>query len=191
MNDALKHYVTGPLEMTDTGFTVTGPGAARGPPGMAPGFGMGDPEEVINPDGSVNLFSPGRHFNPKAFQSGGAGALGTADDLIKFFEAIRQRGTPILKPETVAQAILNQVGDLPRRPHDVGQRFGFLGAVIADPKAANLPHGAGTIRWGGVYGHDWFVDFTNGISTLTLTNTPIEGCNGQYPKQVARAIYGD
>ena len=33
------------------------------------------------------------------------------------------------------------------------------------------------------------VDFVNGISCVTLTNTPIEGCNGEYPKQVARAIY--
>lgn len=192
LHDAVQHYIAEPLGMTDTGFVVTDTDRlavpyADGPPGLRR---MGDPEKVVNPDGSVNLFSPGRHFNPKAFQSGGAGALGTADDLIRFFEAIRQRGTPILKPDTVAQAIVNQVGDLPRRPHDAGQRFGFLGAVIADPEEAGRPQAAGTIRWGGVYGHDWFVDFASGISCVTLTNTPIEGCNGEYPKQVARAIYG-
>lgn len=192
LHDALKHYVIDPLEMTDTGFFVTDKARlavpyADGPPGLRR---MGDPEEVVGPDGKVSLYSPGRIFNPKAFQSGGAGAVSTADDLIKFFEAIRQRGSPILKPDSVAQAIINQVGDLPRRPHDAGQRFGYLGAVISDPAAANRPHGAGTIRWGGVYGHDWFVDFVNGISCLTMTNTPLEGCNGEYPQQVARAIYG-
>jgi CubicO group peptidase (beta-lactamase class C family) len=194
LDDAVQQYVARPLEMVDTAFSVPEPKRERlavpyadGPPGLRR---MGDPEEVINPDGGSLIFSPSRIFNPKAFQSGGAGAVGTADDLIKFLEAIRNRGVPILKAETVAQAIQNQVGELPRRPQDTGQRFGFLGAVIADPKAAKRPQAAGSIRWGGVYGHDWFIDFTNGISAMMMTNTSLEGCNGNYPKDVARAIYG-
>jgi CubicO group peptidase (beta-lactamase class C family) len=191
LEDALKHYITGPLEMNDTGFSVTDHDRlavpyADGPPGLRR---MGDPETVVYPDGTTLVFSPNRVFNPRAFQSGGAGAVGSADDLLKFFEAIRNRGTPILKHETVAQAIQNQVGDLPRRPHDVGQRFGFLGAVIADPKAANRPQAPGSIRWGGVYGHEWFIDFANGITAISMTNTPWEGCNGSYPKEIANAIY--
>jgi CubicO group peptidase (beta-lactamase class C family) len=191
LDDAVKHYIAGPLGMADTGFSVSDRNRlavpyADGPPGIRR---MGDPEVVTGQDGGETTFSPGRIFNRKAFQSGGAGAVGSADDLLKFFEAIRNRGTPILNPDTVAQAIQNQVGDLPRRAHDAGQRFGFFGAVIADPVAANRPQAAGTIRWGGVYGHEWFVDFTNGITCISLTNTPIEGCNGEFPKQIARAIY--
>lgn len=191
LGDAVAQYVTGPLGMKDTGFAVTDRNRlavpyADGPPGLRR---MGDPDTLIKPDGEQTVFSPGRIFNPRAFQSGGAGAVGTADDLLKFFEAIRNRGTPILNPDTVAQAIQNQIGDLPRRPHDTGQRFGFLGAVIADPEAAGRPQAPGSIRWGGVYGHEWFVDFTNGITAISLTNTPYEGCNGSYPQEIARAIY--
>jgi CubicO group peptidase (beta-lactamase class C family) len=194
LDDALQQYVCKPLGMVDTGFSI--PQAKRdrlaipyadGPPGLRR---MGDPERVVNPDGTVLTFSPSRIFNPRAFQSGGGGAVGSPDDLLKFFEAIRNRGTPILKPETVAQAIQNQIGDLPRRAHDSGQRFGFLGAIIADPVAANRPQAAGTLRWGGVYGHDWFVDFASGITTLMMTNTPLEGCGGDYPRDLTRAIYG-
>jgi CubicO group peptidase (beta-lactamase class C family) len=191
LNDAVAHYITAPLDMKDTGFVVTdksrlAPPYADGPPGLRR---MGDPETVVYANGATNTFSPGRIFNRKAWQSGGAGGAGTADDLLKFFEAIRNRGTPILNPDSVAQAIQNQIGDLPQEAARVGQRFGYLGAVVVDPKAAGRPQAPGTIRWGGVYGHDWFIDFTNGITCISLTNTPIEGCDGEFPKEIARAIY--
>jgi CubicO group peptidase (beta-lactamase class C family) len=133
---------------------------------------------------------PDRIFNPKAFQSAGAGGVGTADDLIKFFEAIRNRGGEILRPETVAQASQNQIGELPQEERRVGQRFGLMGAIVVDPALARRPVAAGTIRWGGVYGHEWFVDFASGISAVMMTNTAVEGCTGKYPIEVARAIYG-
>ncbi len=191
LDDAFKHFIAEPLGMKDTGFTVTDTARlavpyADGPPGLRR---MGDPEIVVNPDGRRSLFSPGRIFNPRAFQSGGAGAAGTADDLQLFFEAIRNRGGTVLNPDIVAQAIQNQIGDLPREPTDVGQRFGYLGAVIVDPVAANRPQAPGSIRWGGVYGHDWFIDPTNGITAIMMTNTAMEGSNGEHPKKIARAIY--
>jgi CubicO group peptidase (beta-lactamase class C family) len=192
LHDAFMEFIAEPLDMRDTGFIVTdpdrlAPAYAGDPPGLRK---MGEPEKVVNPDGSVNAFSPARIFNSRAFQSGGAGAVGTADDLLVFFEAIRNRGTPILKPEIVAQAIQNQIGDLPREEKDAGQRFGFLGAVIVDPVAADRPQAAGTIRWGGVYGHDWFVDLANGMTAIMMTNTTPDGCSGLHPRNVARAIYG-
>jgi hypothetical protein len=41
-----------------------------------------------------------------------------------------------------------------------------------------------------VYGHDWFVDFANGITAIMMTNTTPDGCSGLHPRNVARAIYG-
>ena len=191
LHDAFRQFIGEPLGMKDTGFVVSDPARlavpyADGPPGLRR---MGDPELVINPDGQ-DVFSPGRIFNPKAFQSGGASAVGTADDLLLFFEAIRNRGGTVLNPDIVAQAIQNQIGDLPREPKEAGQRFGFLGAVIVDPVAANRPQAPGSIRWGGIYGHDWFVDFASGITAIMMTNTSTEGCLGEHPKKIARAIYG-
>lgn len=104
--------------------------------------------------------------------------------------ASRQGGGPILKPETVAMALSNQIGDLPRRPHDQGQRFGFLGAIVADPRAAGSPVAPGTVRWGGAYGHEWFVDRHNGLTVVGFTNTAVEGCSGQFIRDVRDAIYG-
>src|SRR5690606_18726965 len=115
LHEAFQQYVAGPLDMKDTGFVVTDEDRlavpyADGPPRLRR---MGDPETVVTPDGGTTVYSPGRIFNRKAFQSGGAGAVGTADDLLAFFEAVRNRGVPILKPEIVAQAIQNQIGDVP------------------------------------------------------------------------------
>jgi CubicO group peptidase (beta-lactamase class C family) len=105
LHEAFVQYVAEPLGMEDTGFLLTDPSRlavpyADGPPGLRR---MGDPELVIKPDGQ-NVFSPGRIFNPRAFQSGGAGAVGTASDLLRFFEAIRNRGGTVLNPDIVAQA---------------------------------------------------------------------------------------
>jgi CubicO group peptidase (beta-lactamase class C family) len=189
---AVTRYVTGPLGMPDTAFHVTDLGR------LAVAYGdarpepkpMSDPALLANARGEHTPFSPGRIFNPKAFQSGGAGAAGTAPDFLKFLEALRQGGAPILQREAVAMGLSNQIGDLPRRPHDTGQRFGFFGAVVADPAAANSPVGAGTVRWGGVYGHEWFVDRHNGLSVVGFTNTAFEGCDGQYTRDVRDAVYG-
>lgn len=189
---AVAHYVTGPLGMTDTAFHVTDRDRLAVPYGNAgpEPVRMADPHTYTDAAGSRTVFSPGRIFNAKAFQSGGAGAVGTATDFLKFLEALRQGGGPILKAETVAMAFSNQVGDLPRRPGDAGQRFGFIGAIVVDPKAAASPVAPGTIRWGGVYGHDWFIDRHNGFSVVSFSNTAPEGCDGAYPHDIRDAVYG-
>ncbi|MDB5538583.1 MAG: hypothetical protein JWQ89_310 [Devosia sp.] len=192
LGEAVGHYITGPLGMKDTGFAVTdlerlAVPYADGPPGLRR---MADPDVVINPLGEETKFSPSRIFNRKAFQSGGAGMVGAPDDLLTFFETIRIGGGDVLRPETVEMAAQNQIGDLPRRPQDGGQRFGFLSAIVDDPVAANSPVARGTLRWGGVYGHEWSVDPARGITILSMTNTPYEGCNGQYRYDIRDAVYG-
>ena len=192
LQDAVRHYVTGPLAMNDTAFEARDPDRlavpyADGPPGLRR---MADPDVVINPEGNGTSFSPSRIFNRKAFQSGGAGMVGSPDDLFRFFETIRTGGGAILRPETVEMAATNQVGTLPRRPQDAGQRFGFLSAIVDDPVAAKSPVARGTLRWGGVYGHEWTVDPKNGITILSMTNTPYEGCSGQYRFDIRDAVYG-
>jgi CubicO group peptidase (beta-lactamase class C family) len=193
LEKAVAHYVTGPLGMRDSGFSV------REPERLAVPYADGSPEPVrmterhpVTPLGvdSVLYFSPGRILDPDAYHSGGGGMAGTADDYLRFLEAIRTGGSPILRPETVAMAVANQIGDLPRdTPSDLGWRFGFLSAVLADPVLANTPHAPGTLQWGGAYGHTWFVDPGERLSAVILTNTAFEGVTGQYPLEIRNAIY--
>jgi CubicO group peptidase (beta-lactamase class C family) len=189
---AVARYITGPLGMTDTAFHVTDPSRLAVPYGDArpEPERMGDPHVVVDAEGGSSKFSPSRIFNTRGFQSGGSGAAGTAPDFLKFLEAIRQGGGGVLQADTVAMALTNQIGSLPRRPKDEGQRFGFLGAIVADPVAAGSPVAPGTVRWGGVYGHEWFIDRHNGLSVVGFTNTALEGCNGQYTQDIRDAVYG-
>jgi len=62
--------------------------------------------------------------------------------------------------------------------------------VLVDPILAETPQSKGTIRWGGVYGHSWFVDPTQKLSVVILTNTAYEGMIGQITLDVRDAVYG-
>lgn len=191
LEDAVRTYVTGPLGMSETGFFVAD--RAR----LAPAYAddtlepvpMEDTHVVIGESGDGVLFSPIRIFNEKAFQSGGAGMAGTPSDLLKLFEALRLGGQGILRPETVALATRNQIGDLPRDAK--GQRFGYLSAIVDDPVAAETPSAIGTYNWGGVYGHSWLVDPSNELVMLSISNTALEGCTGKFPTNVRNAVYAD
>lgn len=191
LGDAVEKYVTGPLGLSDTGFTVKDIGR------LAVAYADEQPQPVRMHDFHVVpfaadrelRFSPNRIFNVNSFQSGGIGMAGTAQDFLTLLEALRRGGVPLLKPETVRAALDNQVGDLRTDPNDVGWGFGFLSAVLVDPDRASVPYGPGTWRWGGVYGHSWFVDPSIGLSAVTLTNTPVEGCFGAFPNEIRDAFY--
>ncbi|MET3896223.1 CubicO group peptidase (beta-lactamase class C family) [Devosia sp. UYZn731] len=190
VEDAIAAYVTEPLGMTDTHFYVTDPSRltsayADGKPPVR----MGEPHVMHDDQGNVvGTFSPGRILNPAAAQNGGSAMAGTADDVMKLLEVYNSQ-PGLLAPATVATALANQIGDLPRRPHDAGKRFGFLGAVLDDPKAAGNPGPRGTVDWGGVWGHNWVVDPLNRLTIVTCTNTTFEGCNGPFRDDILRAVY--
>jgi len=189
LGDALKHYVTGKLGMVDTGFVVTdrerlGPVYADNPGGVP--TRMTTSTFVPGRTGGGVLFSPDRVLNPKAFQSGGSGAVSTAGDFLRFIEAMRMGGGPIVSPATMAMATQNHIGAIPREP---GSAFCLVAALVTDPAAAKTPQPVGTYEWGGIWGHRWFVDPTNRISAVIMTNTANEGCSGAFPLNVRDAIY--
>ncbi len=195
LDDVVRRHVTGPLGIEDTGFHIADharfatayadatPAARRMPDRLL----LGD-----DVNGWFN-FAPVRAFNRKAFQSGGAGMVGTADGVLTLLEALctNAGAKAVLKPETRRAAISNQVGALDRGAGNDGQRFGFVSAIVDDPKLANTPQSVGTLNWGGVYGADWFVDIANGLSVVSMTNTALEGCNGQVTRDTREALYAD
>lgn len=192
LSDAVSEFVTRPLGMKDTAFGVVDMSRLAVPYGDgkdAP-VRMGEPHVVGDDPATATKFSPGRILDPRSFQSGGAGMAGTADDLMTFFEALRQGGAPILKRETMEMASRNHIGDFPREAKDAGWRFGLLSAVMDDPRAANSPITKGSLEWGGAWGHRWLVDPVAGFSVVILTNTAMEGVTGAFPWDVYRAIYG-
>jgi len=183
--------VTGPLEMRDTAFTC------RDAERLAVAYGDGEPEPnrlsgtaVIPFAGASGIrLAPERFADPASFPSAGAGMLGTAQDFARFLETIRTGGAPILQHTTVAQMTRSQIGDLTVDMRGPGWGFGYGWSVLNDPAAAGVPHRVGTLQWGGVYGHSWFVDPAAKLTVIGLTNTAVAGMTGAFPLAIRDAIY--
>lgn len=190
LEDAVVHHIAGPLGMADTRFHVTDPPRLAVPYGDAKPVPVRMPEPWAgeDPEGWTLTFSPGRIFNPRAFQSGGAGMAGTAGDIMAFLDTLRAGGRGVLGRETVEAGLSNQIGNLER--DEPGMKFGYFGAVVENRKLALTPQSTGTVRWGGVYGLDWFIDREAGLTCLTVTNNAVEGCTGQFPLDIRDAVYG-
>ncbi|WP_119389901.1 serine hydrolase domain-containing protein [Taklimakanibacter lacteus] len=194
LNAVVRRYVNDPLGIAaDTGFAIADRSRLATAYADATPVAMRMPDRIVlgNAETGIFNFAPVRAFNPHAFQSGGAGMVGTAPDVLRLLEALRMEGTPVLRPETWRAAVSNQIGALPRESEPPGQRFGYLSAIVSDPKAAATPQSAGTLNWGGVYGNDWYVDIAKGLSVVSLSNTALEGCNGQFVRDTRDALYAD
>lgn len=188
--ELVADHITTPLGMTETRFTAS-PDTVLVTPyadGSPRPVRMGD-THVLPFDAARITFAPGRAYDPTSYPSGGAGMIGTAPDFLRFLEAIRKGGAPILNTATVD--LMTTVHVPPEQmAMNPGWGFGYGGSVLADPATAQSPQAAGTLSWGGVYGHNWFVDRTNGITSLLMTNTALEGMVGPLTVEVRDAVYG-
>lgn len=190
LGKAVAELVTEPLGMKDTSFVVNRAHAARlatpyfsATTGLAP---MADPQVVSFPFGTLT-FSHSRAFDSKAFPSSGAGMIGTAPDLLRMLEAMRKGGAPVLEASTAGAMFRNQVEGKPGL--EAGLGFGFGGGLILDPAALKTPQSAGTLGWGGVYGHSWFVDPAKKITVIVFTNTAPDGKAGEFHDRIRDAVY--
>lgn len=188
---AVRQLVTGPLAMDDTDFF------ARDAQRVATVYVNDEPQphrlaegERISPfDGAVGIdFSPARIFDAQYFPSGGAGMAGTAGDLLRLLEALRSTDHGWL-PVSLMQEMgrdQTQGAELPDAP---GFGFGLGFSVLRDPALAGSPESPGTWRWGGAYGHSWFVDRAQGLSVVAFTNTLYEGMSGRFVTELRDAVY--
>lgn len=185
----VAELVSQPLGLRDTEFWAREPARLAVPyyDAKPEPVRMGDPHSVPYGEGGRMTYSPSRVLDPNAYPSGGGGMAGTASDTLRFLEAIRAGGKPILEPDTAASMMRNQIGSLAGPLPGTG--FGFGGAVIVDPAAAQTPQSPGTWRWGGVYGHSWFVDPTRKLTVVALTNTGVEGNWGKFTTDLRDAVY--
>lgn len=184
---AMHELVLSPLGMKDTGFTVTDRSRLALPyynaePHPLP---MGE-DEYISFEGMKFHYSPGKALDPKAVPSGGASMVGTAYEVLRLLETIRQDGAPLVTTELMQIMNSNQIGDHRAAP---GIGFGLGWAVLVDPDEAQTPQSVGTLNWGGVYGHSWFIDPIKNLSVVMLTNTAMEGIFGKTVNEVRDAIY--
>jgi CubicO group peptidase (beta-lactamase class C family) len=202
LDDIVRKYVSAPLGAHSLGFDLAGDQRAH----LVTPYADGRPEPVrLADDGQHVPFPPGipvyeglagaylspaRVFDNKSFRSAGAGMIGNAADMLKFVEAIRIGGAPILSQQSAAAMMTVQTGDLPIVNRGPGWAFGYGGSILTDPAAALSPQSPGTFGWGGVWGHTWFIDPARRISVVSLSNTALEGMMGRYVRDLRDAICG-
>ncbi|CAD0317114.1 Esterase EstB [Xanthomonas hortorum pv. carotae] len=191
LNEAVRALVTGPLGMADTDFvTSETQRVATAYVNAAPQpHRLAEAETVSAFEGAIGIrYSPARIFDPQAFASGGAGMVGTAEDFLRLLEALRDGDGELLPSPLIEEMASDQTGgaalqDLP------GLGFGLGFSVLRDPALAASPESVGTWRWGGAYGHSWFVDRVLGLSVVAFTNTLYEGMSGSFVTDLRDAVY--
>jgi CubicO group peptidase (beta-lactamase class C family) len=192
LGEAVRQLVTGPLGMADTNFFAQDAQrvAAAYVNDVPQPHRLTEGETVSAFEGAVGIaYSPARIFDPHAFPSGGAGMASTAGDVLRLLETLRQGGGALLPSELIEEMARDQTGgcELPNAP---GFGFGLGFSVLRDPGFAASPESQGTWRWGGAYGHAWFVDRTQGLSVVAFTNTLYEGMSGRFVTDLRDAVYG-
>jgi CubicO group peptidase (beta-lactamase class C family) len=150
------------------------------------------PEAVPYPltKGTAN-FDPNRAFSPTAYNSGGAGMTGTIGDYARFLQMLLNEGeldgVRVLRTETVRQMTQNATGNMPTfRGPGWGFALGF--GIVTDPAAAKTRLPAGSYGWGGFYGTQFWIDPTNRVVGLVMTQTAIIG-SGPIANPIREAFY--
>ncbi|HMM89742.1 serine hydrolase domain-containing protein [Bradyrhizobium sp.] len=170
--------VTRPAEVTGalgTGYVpVTGAEAVPFPPTK----------------GTARL-DPNRAFSPTAYNSGGGGMSGTIGDYARFLQMLLNEGeldgARVLRAETVRQMTQNVTGTMPTlRGPGWGFTLGF--GIVTDPAAAKTRLPAGSYGWGGIYGTQFWIDPTNRVVGLVMTQTAIIG-SGPISTPIREAFY--
>ncbi|WP_434108500.1 serine hydrolase domain-containing protein [Paraburkholderia caffeinilytica] len=192
LGDAVRDLVTAPLAMNDTAFHTLDEDRLATPyvSDVPRPHRMRDKERVTPFEGAVGIdFEPARALDRRAFASGGAGMVGCADDVLRLLDTLRDGGGALLPRAIVDEMGRNQTGEM-GPPDKPGYGFGLGFSVLRDPLAADSPESSGTWRWGGAYGHSWFVDRSRGLSVVALTNTLYEGMSGVFVNALRDAVYG-
>jgi CubicO group peptidase (beta-lactamase class C family) len=140
--------------------------------------------------GTANL-DPNRAFSPTAYNSGGGGMSGTVGDYARFLQMLVNEGEldglRLLREDTVRQMTQNATGNMPTlRGPGWGFTLGF--GILIDPAAAKSRLPAGSYGWGGIYGTQFWIDPTNRVVGLVMTQTAIIG-SGAIANPIREAFY--
>ena len=156
----IQARILGPLGMVDTGFVVPEKNHAR----LVAYYAGADILAPMQPGLTriENSPYPGAYLKPAARLDGGGGLVSTMPDMVELIRSLLPGGPALLKPETIAQMMTNQlpegqwirfasIGEMP------GQAFGLGGGLIVKPSPMIHPDAAGEFYWGGMAGTQWWI----------------------------------
>ena len=169
LDDYFDEHIGGPLGMDSTAFDLNDDMQAR----------LSAVHHRL-PDGSLEAFDIVRTPDPE-FRSGGGGLSSTVEDYCRFLQMILGRGSrdgvEVLRPETVDQMTVNNMGDLrvvalpsvvPERSNDaeffpgVEKSWGLTFQINEEPLPTGRP--AGGLMWAGIANSYYWIDMQNQVA---------------------------
>jgi CubicO group peptidase (beta-lactamase class C family) len=179
LGEVLKRRIFDPLGMQDTGFLVPREKWAR----RASAYGFDEGGRLSKLATRRGVFVSERPED-MTYESGGAGLWSTLDDYLKFARLFlgdgEVDGVRLLRPETLASMMTNQLTDsqransvlLGQKPFAVGRGFGLgLSVVLETDKSDFMRRGnVGTVSWPGAFGGWWQADPKDGSVLIFLAH---------------------
>ncbi len=168
----LHERIFAPLGMVDTGFVV-----APEKQHLLTAYYAG--ADLMNPlkpglTRADDMPWPNAYREPVALQSGGGGLVSSLPDTIAFIRALLPGGPTLLKAETIALMMANQLADgvsigFPGIGKVQGKRFGLGGALNVKPSTMEPARSFGEFEWGGIAGTHWWISPKENLAGLVMT----------------------
>lgn len=168
----IDERVLGPLGMRDTSFTVPEEKRAR----FVAYYAGANVLEPMKPGltRTDDAPYPQAYLRPAARLSGGGGLVSTLPDMIALVRSLLPGGPTLLKPETIALMMTNQLPEnvwirFARIGEIVGRGYGLAGSVLLAPSPADPAGAAGELQWGGMAGTQWWISPRQNLAGLVMT----------------------
>lgn len=116
---------------------------------------------------------PQAYRRPFPRLSGGGGLVSSLPDQIALIRALLPGGPTLLKPETIAAMMTNQLPEgqwinFLGQGQIRGKGFGLSGAVTLTPSSIDPPASTGELQWGGIAGTHWWISPRNNLAGLVM-----------------------
>jgi CubicO group peptidase (beta-lactamase class C family) len=172
-DDFLRRRIFDPLGMVDTGFVLDAGQRER----FTALYGAADAARPLG-RGLARLHDTpyaGAYERPFARLSGNGGLFTTLADMLALLRALLPGGPMLLRPDTVAQMMSNQLADdLRVRFADTGpvpgMGYGLAGAVTIAPSALGGEDAVGETQWGGLAGTHWWIAPNANLAGVLMTH---------------------
>jgi CubicO group peptidase (beta-lactamase class C family) len=164
--------ILGPLGMVDTGFVVPEQHQNR----LAACYAGADLMDPMKPGltRTDNYPWPGAYLRAVPKLDGGGGLASTLPDMVALVRSLLPGGPTLLKPETIALMMTNQLPDgvwmrFPVSGELVGRGYGLAGGLIVQPTPLHHGDARGEFYWGGLAGTQWWISPKANLAGLLMT----------------------
>ncbi len=168
----IHRRILAPLGMVDTAFAVPEKDRSR----FAAYYAGADLMDPMKPGltRTDNSPWPGAYLRAVPRLSGGGGMVSSLPDMVALVLSLLPGGPTLLKPETIALMMTNQLPDgvwmrFPITGELDGKGYGLAGALTLQPSPFDHADATGEFWWGGMAGTQWWISPKTGVAGLLMT----------------------